>query len=227
MREIAHKHKRFGCPRIHMVLKREGLVVNKKRTARIYREEKLALKRKRPKRKGSNIRVPLLPTKKANQRWSMDFVFDSLFAGRRIKCLTIVDDHSKKCPAIAVRQSIGGDQVAKILDERKAIHGLPEEIRVDNGPEFQSKAFLEYCFKHKIKVHFTRPGKPTDNGFIESFNGKFRDECLNEQIFLSMQDAENKIEFWRNHYNIERPHSSLNGLSPKEFIDQNCQMEAA
>ena len=177
MREIANKHKRFGCPRIHMILKKEGLVVNKKRTARIYKEEKLALKRKRPKRKGSNMRIQLLATQRANQRWSMDFVFDSLFGGRRIKCLTIVDDHSKKCPVIAVRHSISGDSVVRILDERKVIHGLPEEIRVDNGPEFQSKVFLKYCFENKIKVHFTRPGKPTDNGFIESFNGKFRDEC--------------------------------------------------
>lgn len=227
MREIADKHKRFGCPRIHMVLKKEGLVVNKKRTERIYREEKLALKRKRPKRKGTGIRVPLLPVERPNQRWSMDFVFDSLFAGRRIKCLTLIDDFTKKSVRIETEHSLGGLALVRLFDEIKTIHGLPEEIRVDNGPEFQSKAFLEHCFKNKIKVIYTRPGKPTDNAFIESFNGKFRDECLNENLFLSLQDAKTKIEGWRTFYNTNRPHSALKGLSPEEFINQNCLMEAA
>ena len=212
---------------MHVILKREGLVVNKKRTERIYREEKLSLRRKRPKKAGTGLRVPLAPVSHENQRWSMDFIFDSIYSGRRIKCLTIVDDFTRKSPCIAVDQSLGGHALVRILTEIKDIHGLPKEIRVDNGPEFQSRAFYEFCLNNGIKLHFIRPGKPMENGFVESFNGKFRNECLNEQIFLNLEDARNKIESWREFYNNQRPHSSLNGLSPKEFIDQHCQKKAA
>jgi len=200
--------------------KREGLVINKKRTARLYREEKLALRRKRPKRKGSMLRIPLPIPMEPNQRWSMDFIHDSLFAGRRFKCLTIVDDFSKESPRIEVAHSLGGYQLVRILEEMRPVTGLPREIRVDNGPEFQSRVLLEYCLKMGIQLHFTRPGKPTDNAFIESFNGRFRDECLNEHCFMSLNDAKQKIETWRTFYNQERPHSALDGMSPKMFAEK-------
>lgn len=220
MRELADRHKRFGLPRLHLLLRREGLVVNKKRTERIYREERLMLRRKRPKRKGSMIRVPLEPAFRKNHRWSMDFVHDSLVTGRRIKCLTMVDDFTKELPRIEVGHSISGFHLVRILEELKDVTGLPEEIRSDNGPEFQSKVFLEYCLSQGINLRFTRPGKPTDNSFIESLNGKFRDECLNENCFLNLEDAKAKIETWREFYNRERPHSSLQGLAPEAFARQ-------
>ncbi len=220
LKELSHRHRRFGLPRLHLMLKREGLVINKKRSARLYREEKLALRRKRPKRKGSMLRVPLPVPTEPNQRWSMDFIHDSLFAGRRIKCLTIVDDFSKESPRIEVSHALGGHQLVRILEEIRLVSGLPREIRVDNGPEFQSRILLEYCLEKGMQLHFTRPGKPTDNAFIESFNGRFRDECLNEHCFMSLDDAKEKVERWRTFYNYERPHSSLNGLSPKIFAEK-------
>ena len=220
MKELADRYKRFGLPRLHLLLRREGLVVNKKRTERIYHEERLMLRKKRPKRKGSMIRVPLEPAVRKNHRWSMDFVHDSLVTGRRIKCLTIVDDFTKELPRIEVGHSISGFHLVRVLKELESVAGLPSEIRSDNGPEFQSKTFLEYCLSRGISLRFTRPGKPTDNAFIESLNGKFRDECLNESCFLSLEDAKSKIEIWREFYNRERPHSSLQGLTPEEFAQQ-------
>lgn len=226
MKALARKHNRMGCPLMHMILKKKGLVVNKKRTERIYREENLTLRRRRTKKRGDHLRVPLAVAERVNQRWSIDFIFDGIYSGRRIKCLTIVDDYSRKSPCIAVDHSIGGDYLVRIFKEIKDVHGLPEEIRVDNGPEFRSRAFYEFCLNHKINLHFIRPGKPTENSYIESFNGKFRNECLNENLFFNLKDARQKIEKWREFYNKERPHSSLDGLTPNEFIDQNCQLVA-
>jgi putative transposase len=217
MRALAQKYRRFGLPRLHLILKQERLVVNDKRTERLYREESLALRRKRPKRRGSMLRVPLPVPTAPNQRWSIDFIHDSLFAGRRFKCLTIVDDFSKESPRIEVAHGLGGHQLVRIFEELRPVTGLPKEIRADNGPEFQSRVFIEYCLKAGIELHFTRPGKPMDNAFIESFNGRFRDECLNEHCFMSLDDAKEKIEEWRCFYNEERPHSSLKGMTPKTF----------
>jgi putative transposase len=219
MKELAQKHKRFGLPRLHLVLKQEGLVINEKRTTRLYHEENLVLRRKRPKRKGITLRLPLPVPTAPNQRWSMDFIYDSLFSGRRFKCLTIVDDFSKESPRIEAAFSMGGHHLVRVLEEMRQTSGLPNELRVDNGPEFQSRALIEYCFLHGIDLHFTRPGKPMDNAFIESFNGKFRDECLNENCFLSLDDAKEKIEEWRCFYNEGRPHSALKGLTPKTFAE--------
>lgn len=207
-------------PRLHLLVKQEGLVINRKRTARLYREEKLALRRKRPKCKGSTLRLPLPVPTAPNQRWSMDFIHDSLFAGRRFKCLTIVDDFSKESPRIEVAHGLGGHQLVRILEEMRPVTGLPKEIRTDNGPEFQSRALLEYCLRMGIALHFTRPGKPMDNAFIESFNGRFRDECLNENCFMDLDDAKKIIEDWRVFYNQGRPHSALNGLTPNRFAVQ-------
>lgn len=219
MKELAQKHRRFGLPRLHLMMKQEGLVINEKRTARLYREENLVLRRKRPKRKGSTLRLPLPVPTVPRQRWSIDFIHDSLFAGRRFKCLTIVDDFSRESPRIEAAHGLGGHQLVRIFEELRPVTGLPKEIRADNGPEFQSRVFLEYCLKMGIELHFTRPGKPMDNAYIESFNGRFRDECLNEHCFMSLDDAKEKIEEWRTFYNQERPHSSLDGMSPKRFAE--------
>lgn len=217
IKEIAMKFRRYGAPRIHLILKNEGLVMNHKRTERLYRLEGLQLKRKRPKPKRNVLRVPLERAQHKNHRWSIDFIFDRLHSGRTLKCLTIVDDFTRESPRIEVQHSISGHMLTRIFDEIKTVHGLPKEIRVDNGPEFQSRAFLQYCFTNNIQLRTINPGKPTENSFIESFNGKFRDECLNEQCFMSLNDAKEKIEIWRNYYNEERPHSSLKGLPPEQF----------
>ena len=227
MRELAERYRRFGVPRLHTILRKEGLVMNYKRTERVYHLEGLTLRRKRPKKKGTTLRVPMQKTEQANECWSMDFVFDALLSGRGIKCLTIVDNHSKICPRIEISHSISGLHLVRALEELRTVRGLPKVIRVDNGPEFQSKAFWEFCINNQIEIHHIQPGKPTQNCYIESFNGKFRDECLNEQCFLNLEDAQRKIEDWRIHYNSFRPHSSLGGLSPDEFaMKQDLRLTA-
>lgn len=219
MRELADQHKRWGMPLMHMILKKEGLVINHKRTERIYNEENLSLRRKRRKRRGSWLRTPMTPVERKCQRWSMDFIHDSMLNGRKMKCLTIVDDYTRESPHIEVGSSIGGKYVVRVFEQLRLMHGLPESIRTDNGPEFTSRAFVSWCLENKIEHIFSRPGKPTDNPYIESFNGRFRDECLNENYFLHLDDAKIKIEAWREIYNEIRPHSSLGGLSPKEFAN--------
>jgi len=155
---------------------------------------------------------------KANERWSMDFVSDALSTGRKIRSLTIVDDYSRKCHRIEVDTSIGGAGVVRVLNEIAQVEGLPELITVDNGPEFIGKALDACAYQRGIKLNFIRPGKPVDNSFIESFNGRFRDECLNDHWFTSLDEARKIIEDWRIDYNNERPHTSLNNLTPEEFL---------
>ncbi len=220
MKELADKRHRFGCPRIHIVLKREGLVVNHKRTERIYREEKLSLRVRKKKKRASNIRLMLPEATRPNERWSMDFVQDKLWNGRRFRALTIVDVFSKSCPWIEVDTSIGGDRVARVLDQVAEERGLPESITIDNGPEFAGKALDAWAYRNKVQLNFIRPGKPVENAYIESFNGRFRDECLNEHYFLDLEEARETIEEWRLDYHSFRPHSSLGGLTPEEFINQ-------
>lgn len=219
MKELASQHKRWGLPMIHMVLRKESLVINHKRTERIYHEENLTLRRKRRKRKGLAIRVPMALVTRKCQRWSMDFIHDSMMNGHKMKCLTIVDDYTRENPHIEVGSSISGKHVVRVFEQLRLMHGLPESIRTDNGPEFTSRAFVSWCLENKIEHIFSRPGKPTDNPYIESFNGRFRDECLNENYFLHLDDAKRKVETWRKIYNEIRPHSSLRGLSPKEFAN--------
>ena len=152
-----------------------------------------------------------------NERWSMDFVSDQLFWGRRFRCLTIVDDTTKEAPAIEVDVSLTGERVTETLDRLALFQGLPKVLRMDNGPEFQSKALDEWAYRNGVQLEFIRPGKPTDNAYIESFNGKFRDECLNESWFTSLDEAKTIIETWRVDYNENRPHSALGGIPPREF----------
>jgi putative transposase len=225
MRELAMKKRRWGCPMIHDVLKREGLVVNHKRTERIYyREEKLSLKlRKRSKKRISELRVEMPPPTGPNERWSMDFVHSRLASGRRFKCLTILDEFARESPALEVDTSIPGLRVIRVLDWLKETRGLPKVIRIDNGPEFSGKALDDWAWRNHVKLEFIEPGKPTQNAYIESFNGRFREECLNEHWFYNLQEARMTIENWRLEYNDFRPHSSLKGLTPNEFMCQYQQ----
>lgn len=227
IRDIASTRIRYGYKRIHVLLRREGWDVNHKRVHRLYCEEGLNLrvkhKRKRP---GAALRLPRQQAQGINDTWSMDFVSDSLFNGRRFRVLTVVDNFSRECLALEVGQSIRGEQVTGVLNRLKYLRGIPRSIRVDNGSEFVSKAVDQWAYENKVSLDFSRPGKPIDNAFAESFNGSFRDECLNVNWFLSFDDACVKIEAWRNDYNEFRPHSSLNNLTPAEFARGQIQ-EAA
>jgi len=221
IRELAHQRKRFGCPRIHIMLRREGRVINHKRTERIYREEGLSL-RKRKRRKTAAIARVILPAPaRSNERWSMDFVTDSVVTGRRFRALVIVDDYSRECPAIEVDTSLGGRRVVQVLERLSETRGLPEVITIDNGPEFAGKVLDEWAYCRGVKLNFIRPGKPIENAYAESFIGRLRDECLNENWFISLKNARDIIESWRIDYNEGRPHTSLGGLTPKEYVENS------
>jgi putative transposase len=229
LRELAGERKRFGSPRLHIMLKRENLVVNHKRTERIYREERLALRRKRRRKGAAGARMVIPAPERPNQKWSMDFVTDSIVTGRRFRALAIVDDYSRECPAIEVDTSMGGRRVVGVLERLSETRDLPETITMDNGPEFAGRALDEWAYRKGVKLSFIRPGKPIENAFAESFNGRLRDECLNINWFLSLKHAREVIEVWRKDYNTVRPHSSLGGLAPQEFmkLDGNAKMQVA
>ena len=223
IKEIANTRVRYGFWRIHTLLKREDFTDNHKRTYRIYKEEGLNLRSKRPRRSKSGAhRLERPENNSLHQCWSMDFVADQLFDGRKFRALTLVDNFSRQCIVIRVGQSIKGIDVANILEEVKNNYGLlPQRIQVDNGSEFISKEVDRWAYENKVVLDYSRPGTPTDNPFIASFNGSFRDECLNTNWFLSLADAAEKIETWREEYNNYRPHSSLNGLTPAEIVAMN------
>jgi putative transposase len=206
---------------MHVLIRREGKIVNHKRLERIYAEEGLQLKKRKKRRQTAALRVVIPTPTKPNVRWSMDFVSDNLYDGRKFRCLTIVDDYSRESPAITVDTSLPGQRVTGILDYLGETRGLPDIIVCDNGPEFSGIMLDRWAHERGVKIAFIRPGKPTENAFIESFNGKFRDECLNENWFTSLNDAQEKIEAWRKDYNRNRPHSSLGNLSPEEFVRRN------
>jgi len=221
IREIAETRVRYGYLRIHILLRREGWRVNHKRVYRIYREEGLNLRRKRPRRHVTGSHRMDRPTVECpNACWSMDFISDSLFDGRRFRALTIVDNYSRECLAIEAGQSIKGQDVAEVMDQLVREQGVPDRIQCDNGSEFISKVLDKWAYEHSVTMDFSRPGKPMDNAMIESFNGSFRDECLNVNWFLSISDAREKIEMWREDYNEFRPHSSLEGLTPRQFAER-------
>lgn len=219
IRDLAHQRRRFGCPRIHLLLRREGLMVNHKKTERIYREEGLSLRKRKRKKTAAMARVILPAAARPNERWSMDFVTDSIVTGRRFRALVIVDAYSRECPAIEVDTSLGGRRVVSVLDRLAETRGLPEVITIDNGPEFAGKALDEWAYRKGVKLNFIRPGKPIENAYAESFIGRLRDECLNENWFINLKDARNIIESWRIDYNEGRPHSSLGGLTPREYVE--------
>lgn len=220
MRGLAGKHRRFGSPRLHVLLRREGLVVNHKRTERIYRQEGLALRRKKRRRRISFLRMEMPAATRPHEVWSMDFLSDACAGGRRLRILTMVDDFTRLSPGILVGTSISGRRVAAFIDRLALFYGYPQRLRVDNGPEFTSAFFHQWAAERHIQLEHIRPGKPSDNAFIESFNGKLRDECLNEHWFAHVQDAQEKIESWRQTYNEVRPHSSLNNRTPYEFFKE-------
>jgi putative transposase len=215
---LAQERRRFGYPRLHMLLRREGFRVNRKRVYRLYREESLKLRSKRSKGRIAGKRTPVRKPQWPNERWSMDFVSDSLADGRVFRALTIVDDFSKLCPALEVDTSISGLRVIRVLEKAIELHGKPELIVMDNGPEFTCIALDAWAHKRGIGLHWIDPGKPVQNAYVESFNGRFRDECLNQHHFLDLADARALIEGWREDYNALRPHTSLGGASPEEFI---------
>ena len=208
---------RFGYRRLHILLEREGLVVNHKRVHRIYREAGLQVRRRRRKRLTQADRAPLAVPSRRRERWSMDFTVDTLADGRGFRTLNIVDDFTRECMAIEVDRSLPGLRVARVLDRLHATTGLPQAIVVDNGPEFAGRTLDAWAYAHGVTLRFIRPGKPIENAYVESFNGKFRDECLNEHWFISLADAKAVIEAWRVDYNGVRPHSSLNGATPDQF----------
>lgn len=214
--ELVEKYPRYGCPMLHDMLRGEGLVQNGKRTYRLYRELKLAVRRRR-RGKIRRPRVPLATPSAPGQRWSMDFVSDQLVSGRRFRVLNVIDDYSRECLGQLVDVSISGAAVARFLNALLRRYEAPQRIVCDNGTEFTSKAMFKWQEKSKVKLHFIQPGKPTQNAYIESFNGKLREACLNQLWFTSLAEARREIEAWRVHYNEERPHSSLNGVPPMLF----------
>ncbi len=220
IKDIAHSRVHYGYRRIHTLLQREGYGINHKRVYRLYREEGLQMRTKKPKRRvqAKPRENKLIPSKK-NDIWSMDFVADALFTGEKIRILTIVDAHTRESPGIGIGFTYKGHNVVQTLEQAVQQHGLPKVIRVDNGPEFVSKDLDLWAYAHKVLLDFSRPGKPTDNAFIESFNSRFRQECLNEHWFLSIEDARVKIVGWWREYNSHRPHSSLGYMTPEEFAN--------
>lgn len=221
LKELAAQHPRWGCPMLHDVLRAEGAVINHKHTERLYREEQLSLRRKFRKKLPAHARVPLPAATRPNERWSMDFIHDQLTNGRRFRTLTIVDDFTRQCPALWTDLTIGGAGVVAVLNRLAQTHGLPQAITLDNGPEFTGKILHDWAQQRGVKLNFTTPGKPTQNAFIESFNGKFRNECLNQHWFTTLSEARRLIETWRQEYNEVRPHSSLGRIPPNQFASQH------
>lgn len=223
IRCIAHERRRFGYRRITALIRRDGELVNPKRVYRIYCEENLKVRIRRRKRLAvarGQMTIPSGP----NIRWSMDFTSDTLYSGRRYRTLNVVDDFSRDSLGIDVAFSIPSGRVTRFLDRLIWVYGKPEKITCDNGPEFRSKNTQIWAQEHNITLDYIQPGKPIQNAFVESFNGKFRDECLNENWFSEITDAAHQIENWRVDYNTERPHSSLGYKTPSEFRNLHLQV---
>jgi putative transposase len=217
LRELAALRPRFGFPRLLDQLDREGWPDNRKRVYRVYREEGMQVRRRKRKRLARARQNPSRVAMYPNERWSMDFVSDVVASGRKIRALTIVDECTRESLAIEVDTSLPGERVVRAIERIAAIRGLPTEIITDNGPEFTGLAMDRWAHANGVKLHFIQPGKPTQNCYVESFNGRFRDECLNENCFLSLGDARRRIEDWRRDYNELRGHSSLGRMTPAEY----------
>jgi len=219
LRELAAEKPRWGSPMLTWRLRREGFRDNHKRIRRLYRLEGLAVRRRRKKRV-AQARCPLPRSRRPNEQWAMDFVRDTLSDGRAFRALTIVDTCTRECPVIEVDVSLGSDRVVAVLERLAVTRALPERIVLDNGPEFQSRSLDAWAHQRGVSLDFIRPGKPVENAFIESFNGRLRDECLNQHWFLSLADARRTIESWRESYNTARPHRGLHHLTPAEYAEQ-------
>lgn len=228
IRRIAGERRRFGYRRIHVMLEREGWQVNHKKLKRLYREERLQVKRRGGRKRALGTRRPMLVPDQVNQRWSLDFVSDAFTDGRRFRVLAVIDDYSRECLALVADTSLSGQRVTRELDAIIARRGKPKTIVSDNGTELTSMAVLKWCQDRRIEWHYVAPGKPTQNAFVESFNGSFRDECLNETLFSSLTDARHHINHWKEDYNVNRPRSSLGNLTPREYAqNQHLKRKAA
>ena len=217
---LAQRHRRYGADMIYLKLRQAGLLVNHKRVERLYALAKLQVRRRRRKKVPIAERQPLYRPTAANQVWSMDFVFDRDATGRTIKCLTVVDDATHEAVAVVAERNIGGDHLTRILDQLCAFRGHPAVLRTDNGKEFTGKAMLNWTYRNNVALRLIEPGKPTQNAYIESFNGRLRDECLNDNWFISLAHARVVIEAWRREYNEERPKRALGGLTPSAYARQ-------
>jgi putative transposase len=226
LRELAEERRRWGYRRLQILLEREGWTVNSKRVYRIYVEEKLMVrKRKCRRRLGAQARVLLAPPTRKNETWSMDLLQDALATGRKVRALAIEDAYSREMLAIEVDTSLPALRVVRVLERLRVERGLPARIVIDNGTEFTSKSLNKWANQNAVTLHFIAPGRPMENGYIESFNGKFREECLNEHWFLTLDDARETIESWRLDYNQVRPHSALGYRTPEEFATGYANVE--
>jgi putative transposase len=216
---LARKYPRLGSPMLYDMLRNKGWKVNHKRVERLYKLEKLGLKRRKKRRKYPKLRLAYRKSESVNECWSMDFVHDSIFSGRGFRCFALIDDFTRENLCLEAGYSLSGESVVELLKKAVFLYGKPERIRMDNGPEFRSKALVEWCLEQGIEMDFIEPGKPVQNCWIESFNGTFRDLCLNQEFFTSLKDAKRKISKWREFYNNEKPHSSLGGMPPRWFRD--------
>ena len=217
MKAVAIERRRFGYRRVHVMLQRQGWQVNQKKLRRLYREEKLQVRKRGGRKRALGTRRPMLVPERPNERWSLDFVSDAFTDGRRFRVLAIVDDFSRECLALLADTSLSGLRVTRELTAIMTRRGRPRTIVSDNGTELTSMAVLRWCQETQIEWHYIAPGKPMQNAFVESFNGSFRDELLNESLFSSLAEAREKITAWKNDYNQHRPHSSLGNLTPQEF----------
>jgi putative transposase len=221
LRELAAERPRFGYRRLYVMLRREGFAINHKRVYRLYRADGLAVRRRiRRRRAAARARVVFAAATRRNERWAMDFVSDALFNGRKFRALTVMDHCTREGVAIEIDFSLPALRVVRVLDRVIAERGTPDLIVIDNGTEFAGKVLDAWAYANGIKLHFIRPGKPTDNGHCESFNGRFRDEFLNENWFVDLRDAIDKAEAWRIDFNDVRPHSSLGYMTPNEFASR-------
>ncbi len=220
MRRVASERRRFGYRRIHVMLAREGVAMNQKKLRRLYREEKLQVRRRGGRKRALGTRRPMVVPDKANARWSLDFVSDAFTDGRRFRVLGVVDDFTRECLALVADTSLSGARVARELDAIIAVRGKPDTIVSDNGTELTSMAILKWCEATRVEWHYIAPGKPMQNGFVESFNGRLRDECLNETLFSTLVQARTAIQLWKEDYNQRRPHSALGNVTPAEFASK-------
>ena len=227
LRDLAHQRRRFGYRRLHILLRRDGITINRKKTQRLYREEGLTVRRRKGRKRAVGARAPAPVPALPNQRWSLDFVHDQMATGRRFRILNVVDDVTRECLAAVPDTSISGKRVVRELTYLIARRGKPGMIVSDNGTELTSNAVLEWCSEARIEWHYTTPGKPTQNAFVESFNGRMRDELLNETLFTGLAHAREKIAAWVDDYNTGRPHSALGYATPAAFAAELKKQGAA
>ncbi len=226
IRQLAAKRPRAGYRTLYRLLRRQGVCANHKRVYRLYRADGLSLRIKRRKRRAATTREQLSAVTGPGQRWAMDFMSESTTDGHRFRILTLIDTFTRRAPGVIVERSIGGPRVVRFLDEVAKTYGYPVAITVDNGPEFVSNALDQWAHAHGVTLHFSRPGKPVDNAFIESFNGRVRDECLNVNWFYGLEHAREVLAEWLDDYNEHRPHSALAGLTPAEYERKQVRTSA-